>query len=146
MPHTVIQREFKAFTSADVKHIVNGSEVVGGAIAGTAEVTFDFGLLMSANVPTPLRRKKFRIVQVELIRASGVSVTNYQPQIHDVSAAATTAWATKYLGAVTAPGTRFGVTDIQELVYTDTAGKLFFKPNGDAADTFHYIVWFEVLG
>lgn len=148
MPHTVTQRHFIAFTSSDVRSIVGGVEGAAAAVAGNAEVTLPLGLVMSTSsgLPAALRRKKVVLAQVEVMRKTGASGTNYQPQVYDASGAATTAWATKYLGGATAPGTRFGVTGINQILHTNTDGNLYFKVNGDAADTFDYIVWFEVLG
>jgi hypothetical protein len=146
MAHVITERHFICFTSSDVGQVVGGSVVVPAApVAGDAEVRFDFGPV-SEHLPAQDRRKKFALWRVEVMRATGVSATDYQPQVYDATGAATTAWATKYLGALTLETARFDVTSIDAPLYTSTAGYLFFKVNGDAADTFNYAVWFEVLG
>lgn len=136
MPANVTERHFLAFTSSDVG---------AAAVAGDAWVTLDFGVLMSA-VPSALKRKKFLLYAVETLRASGASATAHTALVADVTGSASTAWATKYQSAAVAAGTRLNETGIDKPLYTDTAGKLFFTPGGDAADTFNYAVWFEVLG
>ena len=132
-----------ALTSEDATLVVGGTAQAGAAVAGDAEVSLTFAV--PENVPAADRRRKLVLWRVEVFRASGASATNYQPQVYNSTGAATTDYATKYLGASTAPGTRFDVSSIAAPMYTGTAGKVFFKVNGDAADTFHFAVWFKAV-
>ena len=140
----IAYEEFVVVTSEDTVITVDGVEQAGAAIAGDAEVTFTLARhAVSTSVGN--RRRKLMLWRVECFRASGVSATNYQPQVANASGAATTDYATKYLGASTVPGTRFDVTEIEAPMYSSTDGKFYFKPNGDASDTFHFAVWWKVI-
>lgn len=134
-----------AFSSADSKQIVDGLAVEpAAAVAGNAWVTLDFGSSVSLQTPSALKRKKVVLERVDFFRAGGGSVTNTNGRVADVSGAATGAWATKWLNAATAPGTRVHVTNIELPLYTDTSGKLYFSVGGDALDTFDYTLFFRV--
>lgn len=144
----ISSEQFVVFTSEDTVITVTaggvGVEQAGAPVAGDAEVSFTIAK-HAASVSAGNRRRKLMLWRVEAMRATGASATNYTPQVYNATGAATTAWATKYLGGSTAPGTRFDVTDIEGPMYTDTSGQVFFRVNGDAADTFDFAVWFKVI-
>ena len=143
----VTEEHFVFFSSSDASQVVNGSVVSPAApVAGTAEVTLNFGPAASDKAPATARRKRVMLWSIDEKRANGGSATNHQPQVADAAGAATTDWSVKYLGTATAPGTRIDVFSIGKPMYTDTAGKLYYQPNGDAADTFNYTLCFKVLG
>lgn len=147
MPFNVVQDEVHIFSSDDYSHVVGGSTVTpAAAVAGNAEITFAFGLTNSTSVPSAHRRKKVEVLSIDVQRATGASATNYTPAVADVSGATSTDWSVKVAGAATAPDTRFDEVEIHKPMYTDAAGKIYFKLNGDAADTFKYAVAFKILG
>lgn len=129
------ERHFIGFTSADV-----GATTV----AGNAWVTLDFGPV-SSNLAAADRRKKVRFTRYKTQRAAGASGTAHTALLADVTGSASTAYATKFVGTATAAATGIDETATDKVIYTDTTGKLFFTTGGDAADTFDYEVWFEVL-
>jgi hypothetical protein len=134
---SVVTDQYIGFTSADVGK---------AAVAGDGEVELSFGTsLVGANAASALRRRKVVLWRVDFKRKTGGSATNYTPALADASGASSSDWSVKYLGAATAPGTRFSVTDIEMPMFTDngTTNKLYLKLNGDAADTFDYEVWFR---
>lgn len=132
---SVTDYELRFFSSED-----NGAS----AVAGDAEVTFDFGTSTVTQGPSPLKRKKVILERVDVYRSAGVSATNTDVAVADASGASTTDYSVKWLNAATAPGTRVHETNIDLPLYTDTTGKLYMKVNGDAADTFKYTVAFRI--
>lgn len=137
---------FVCFSSSDTLAVVNGgAAAAGAAVAGTAWVTLDFGTTATETRPAADRRKKFVFHRVHVLRKTGASGTAHTALVADVTGSASTAWATKYQSAAVAAATRLNETSIDTPVYTDSSGKLFFTPGGDAADTFDYEVWFRVV-
>lgn len=128
-----VNEEFVAFTSSDVG---------AAAVAGTAWVTLDFGNVSDV-LPGAENRKKLVLHRVSTLRKTGVSGTAHIALVADVTASASTAWATKYESASVAAAARLNETGIDEPVFTDALGNLHFTPGGDAADTFDYEVWFR---
>lgn len=108
---------------------------IGSAAAGTAEVAI---VVSSAKV-------KVLIHSLVSGRKTGVSATNFRPRLYNKAGEAAETMYQKYRAAATAPTVLVGVVDISMPCYTDTAGKLYFKADGDAADTFEYDMWLEVL-
>jgi hypothetical protein len=135
---------FVAFTSSDTTAIVGGVSAAGAAVAGNAWVTLDFGAVSDV-LPTADRRKKVFLHRVHVLRATGASGTAHIALVGDVTGAAATAWSNQYESASVAAATRLNETGIDEPMYTDATGKLFFTSGGDAADTFDYQVWFRVV-
>jgi hypothetical protein len=129
-------RRFVAFTSSDTGKV---------PVAGNVYVTLDFGDTSTMMVAVAERRRKFVLDRVEVLRATGASVTAHTALVADVTGSVAAAWATKYASAAVAAATRLDQNQINGTMYTSTEGKLFFTPGGDAADTFNYEVWFEVL-
>lgn len=134
---------FIAITSEDEVLVVGGTSGAGAAVSGTAEVSLQLATPNAA--PGANRRRKLLLHRVDVMRKTGASATNFQVQVYNSAGAATTAYATKYLGAATAPGTRYDETNISAPMHTDTDGKVYVKINGDAADTFDFAVWFKVI-
>lgn len=128
-----MNEEFVAFTSSDVG---------AAAVAGNAWVTLDFGNVSDV-LPGAERRKKIILHRVHALRKTGASVTAHIALVADVTGSASSAWATKYESASVAAATRLNETGIDDPVYTDVLGNLYFTPGGDAADTFEYEVWFR---
>lgn len=138
-------RKFVFFTSADTQIIVGGVSQAGAPVAGNAWVTLDCGDVSAMLAPAAARRRKLVLHSIDVLRASGASATAHTAIVADVTGAASTAWAAKYVGGAVAAATRFTADGINRPMHTSTAGKLFFTPGGDAADTFDYVVVFEVL-
>ena len=128
-----MNEEFVAFTSSDVG---------AAAVAGTAWVTLDFGNVSDV-LPGAENRKKLVLHRVHAFRKTGASATAHIALVADVTASASSAWATKYESASVAAATRLNETGINAPLYTDALGNLYFTTGGDAADTFDYEVWFR---
>lgn len=128
-----VNEEFVAFTSSDVG---------AAAVAGTAWVALDFGNVSDV-LPGAENRKKLVLHRVHTLRKTGASGTAHIALVADVTASTAAAWATKYESASVAAATRHNETGIDEPLYTDALGNLYFTPGGDAADTFDYEVWFR---
>ena len=138
-----VNEEFVAFTSSDVGQIVDGGATTpAAAIFGDAWVTLAFGNV-SDTLPDAENRKKYVLHRVHVLRASGASGTAHIALVGDATNAAATAWSTKYESASVAAATRLNETGINEPLYTDALGNLYFTPGGDASDTFDYEVWFR---
>ena len=131
-----VSERFVAFTSSDTG---------AAAVAGNAWVTLDFGSTADMVVPVASRRKKLVLHRIHVLRKTGASATAHIALIADVTGSAATAWTTKYESASVAAATRLNETRTGDPLYTDTGGKLFFTPGGDAADTYDYEVWFRVV-
>jgi hypothetical protein len=128
-----VNEEFVAFTSSDVG---------AAAVAGNAWVTLDFGNISDV-LPGAENRKKNVLHRVHVLRKTGASGTAHIALVADVTGSLAAAWATKYESASVAAATRLNETGIDEPMYTDALGNLYFTPGGDATDTFDYEVWFR---
>jgi hypothetical protein len=138
------QDQYVFFSSADDLVSVNGgAAAAGAAVAGNAWVTLDFGDTSAMTVAVGGRRKKLVLERVHVLRASGASGTAHIALVADVTGSAATAWPVQYESASVAAATRLDETDINAPMFSSTAGKLFFTPGGNAADTFDYFLAFK---
>jgi len=106
-----------------------------GTVAGTAEIDME----LPANPGMIL-------LSVRSIRATGASGTNQQPRVYLTSGAAAGSVSEKWrAAAATAPGTLVNTYNINAPV-NPTAGHVYAKIDGDAADTFTYEFVFSIGG
>ena len=109
--------------------------VSAAAVAGSTEAIVQ---IASAAVKVCVR-------QVKVKRATGVSATNIRPRLYNAAGGAADAFTEVFRAAVATVPADLAATVVERYTSTDSLGRLYLKVDGDAADTFSWEVWAEMV-
>lgn len=111
---------------------------IGGTVLlGNAE-----GVLQVSSQGKPV---KLLLLAFKCQRKSGASATNFQPRLSNAVGGAADAMSQFFRGGLTAAGTMYSVTAIEQPFYTDALGCIYLNLDGNVANGWEYEVWFQVL-
>lgn len=121
-------------TSALCDRVTN---IGGAALTGNVEATLQLS--------SQLKPIKLSIVSVKVLRKTGASATAHQARISNKPGSAANSINQFFRAASTAAATLYATTNINQPFYTDALGRVYLNLDADAADTFEYEIWYEVL-
>jgi hypothetical protein len=86
-----------------------------------------------------------RILAVKVLRKTGASATAHQVRIATTPGASADG-ITQFFRAVATPAASlYAVSGVEQPFYTDALGRIYLNLDANAADTFEYEVWYQVL-
>lgn len=113
------------------------TNIGGTALVGNVQATLQ---LSSQAKPV-----KLSVMSVKVKRKTGASATAHQARLGNVSGFTADAVSQFFRATATAAGTMYSATDINQPFYTDANGRIYLSLDADAADTFEYEIWYQVL-
>jgi hypothetical protein len=121
-------------TSALCDRVTN---IGGAALTGNVEAALQLS--------SQLKPVKLMLLSVKALRKTGASATAHQMRIANTPGASADG-ITQFFRAVATPAASlYAVADINQPFYTDALGRIYLNLDADAADTFQYEVWYQVL-
>jgi hypothetical protein len=113
------------------------TNIGGTALAGNVEAVLQLS--------SQLKPIKLSVLSVKVLRKTGASATAHQVRISSAPGASANS-ITQFFRAVATPAASlYAVASIEQPFYTDALGRVYLNLDADAADTFEYEVWYQVL-
>jgi hypothetical protein len=111
-----------------------------GSVAGNAQI--ELAVPSATNSVLP----RVEICRFKSVRTAGAGVTKQRPRVFSVTGAAAELISQEYRGTqVTAAADLFDTADIQAICEVDANLKLYANLDGDAGDTYSYVIWIKLL-